>query len=483
MEMRMKKLCLLVGLLLSIASVSSWSADSIPTLYLMELELLPADGQLVAAAEITLQREQYLDAELVFRLHETLAIERLEINGQAIEYSTEPVSDDPMRPNSKLIRAVLPEELRRPRLTLTVAWAGSLTPPARPDAADAGTSGLTLDDVIATHRIELAWYSAWYPQFGDFGTSFASDLVVSLPKGWIVASTGQRLTSETHEGHERSQWTSRRTNDLVVVAAPDFKRRSVTDGRAEIEIYSTRLPTPFIDREVANADKTLEIYRELFGEPTGDANTVRVVFSPRQAGQGGYTRPPMIVLSEGRVFAALRSDPRLSLLRGTAHEAAHFWWNFGRGQGDWINEAFAELFALVAVERIDSADRYRRTIAAYETAVRKLPDDAPPLAEVPPNNQGHGYTVRYHKGALMLHTLRQTMGDEAFFDACRAFYEDRARKPTGTQDFEEFWSSRLKGGAAELATWLHSPGGAPVNTGDATLPSATAGTGPPSNPR
>jgi aminopeptidase N len=479
----MKRVCLLTGLVLTFAPLSAWSAESTPTLYLMELELLPAAGQLVAAAEITLEREQYLEAELEFRLHETLTIERLEINGEPIEYTTEPNADDPQRPHSKLVRAVLPEELRRPRLTLTVAWSGSLTPPPPPGTADAAESRPALDDVIEAHRIELAWYSAWFPQFGVFGTTFASDLVITLPKDWIVVSAGSRVSAESLETHERSRWTSRRSSDLVVVAAPDFKLRSVTGGNAEIEIYSTRLPTSFIDREVANAVKTLDIYRELLGEARGDAHTVRVVFSPRQAGQGGYTRPPMIVLSEGRVFAALRSDPRLSLLRGTAHEAAHFWWNFGRGQGDWINEAFAELFALIAVERIDSAERYRRTIAAYEAAVRGLPDDAPPLAQVPASNQGHGYTVRYHKGALMLSALRQTMGDEAFFDACRAFYEERAATPTGTTEFEEFWSSRLGERAAELARWLQSPGAAPVSAGPATRPGPTEDRDPPNNPR
>jgi len=70
----------------------------------------------------------------------------------------------------------------------------------------------------------------------------------------------------------------------------------------------------------------------------------------------------MIVTSEGRVLEELASDPKFSLLQDMAHEIAHFWWNFGAGQGDWINEAFAEYWSAVAVERIVSEELFQKVL-------------------------------------------------------------------------------------------------------------------------
>ena len=169
----------------------------------------------------------------------------------------------------------------------------------------------------------------------------------------------------------------------------------------------------------------------------------------------------MIVLSEGRVLSALREDARLSLLRGTAHEVAHFWWSFGARGADWINEAFAEYFALVAVERIDDVSAYDRAIAGYRTAVNRLRADAPSLAAVADSNSGDGYVIRYQKGSLLLHALRGALGDEVFFEACRGFFEAFRGDGATTEDFRTFWNARLGKKAGMVNQWIDSPGGVP----------------------
>ncbi len=94
-----------------------------------------------------------------------------------------------------------------------------------------------------------------------------------------------------------------------------------------------------------------------------------------------------------------------------------------------------------------------------------LPDDAPAIALVPFDNSGHGYTIRYFKGALMLDAFRRHLGDEAFSRACRGFYEAIRGRKAGTADFRAYWAGVL-GDDALLRAWLDSPGSLPLPPGD-----------------
>jgi aminopeptidase N len=69
--------------------------------------------------------------------------------------------------------------------------------------------------------------------------------------------------------------------------------------------------------------------------------------------------------------------------------------------------------------------------------------------------------VRYYKGAVMLDTLRQTMGDDKFFQASREFFQTYAGKPTGTAEFRTFWKGKLGAQGSMIDAWLDSTGGMP----------------------
>jgi aminopeptidase N len=173
----------------------------------------------------------------------------------------------------------------------------------------------------------------------------------------------------------------------------------------------------------------------------------------------------MTVFSEGRTLEQLAQNPLASILKGSAHESGHFWWNFGAGQGDWINESFAEYFALLAVKEINGDQAFASELVRCREAVKELPDDAPAISEVPFNNDGNGYTIRYQKGALMLDHLRQVLGDEAFYEASRGFYQKYKNQRIGTDEFRGFWKSALGEEKHWINTWLDSTGAMPVDTG------------------
>lgn len=133
----------------------------------------------------------------------------------------------------------------------------------------------------------------------------------------------------------------------------------------------------------------------------------------------------------------LRNDPHFSLFHDVAHEIAHFWWPFGAGQGDWINEALAEHFSALAVQKIMSDQQFQNLLANYRKEAGNLPAVALPLAEVP--FSGDVFVIQYYKGSLMLDSLRGSPGrSEILRRFAGVFSADIKSSPSEQENFAFF---------------------------------------------
>ncbi|MCP4898194.1 MAG: M1 family metallopeptidase [bacterium] len=444
---------------LSLCAINAGAA--VPLIYELDAAVDPDAGRLTVTGHVLIQPHLVDQGQLTFLLHETFGISSLSIDGSKVDFATREIGRTGIQPASQQVVVTLPSERSGDALRLGFSYSGALKQLPEFGTEAATELGYGLDDAINPRRVELASYSSWYPQIAEYGTRLEFDLAVSFPKVWTVVANGEVLERTGSKDQLRTRWHASGALDIVVVASPAFKVTRISEQGYAVEIYSSRLPDAFVTQEAEGIRRTMTIYTSLLGRPGAHRGTVRSVFSPRDAGQGGYAREPMIVTSEGRILAALKASPDLSLLRGIAHEIAHFWWSFGRGQGDWINEAFAEYFSLVAVERIQSREAYNRRIARYREAVSKLPANAPPLADVPASNDGDGYTIRYFKGALLIHAMREAIGDESFWASCRDFYNFNKGGAIGTEEMRTFWSTASGDHVKVFDAWLESPGGLP----------------------
>jgi aminopeptidase N len=309
--------------------------------------------------------------------------------------------------------------------------------------------------------VELANYSSWYPQFFAFSYPLRIELEVSLPAGWKVVCSGKKLEEGVKAGRAVTRWSSPKDVDIVITAAPNYKEKSHHLPGGEIDIYYTQLPDEFIEGEVRQLADMMKLFTDKLGKTVIPAGTVKHVYSPKHKGQGraGMARPGIIVTSEGLVLEALREDPKFSLFQDIAHEIAHFWWHFGAGEGDWINEAFAEYFSAVAVQKLSSQEQFESVLDNYRKQVHDLLATAPAITAAPIG--GESFVVRYYKGSLMLDYLRQTLGEDKFFGASRNFFERYKGKSIGTAEFRSFWNEALGDRKGSLDVWLDSPGGLP----------------------
>lgn len=422
-----------------------------PIQYRLNVSIQPETRQMAVKGDITLSPITPGQSSIKFSLHSTLHIQEIRLAGRETVFTES--GNPPTRtvPASKTVTVRVPDGVAGAGVSMAIAYSGGLV--EIPEWGTSENQDMALDDTIDRRRVELAGYSNWYP-CRAYGPVFDADLKVSLPKGWTVVSQGIRKTQGDQQDREETAWSVSGTPDIVILASPDFKREVVRRGGSRIELYFTRLPAAFVRREAAAMEETFDLFTGILGPPAGNQAVFRYVYSPRSHGQGGFSRPGLVVASEGRMQRALIENPEITTLRGNAHEIAHFWWSFGREQGDWINEAFAEFFGLLAVERIRGREVFDSWIALYRERVADLPAESPSLSRVPAENTETGYIVRYYKGALMLEALRNAMGEDRFLPACAEFHHRFRDGGAQTADFRRFWSEKPGLPAGLLDIWL-----------------------------
>jgi aminopeptidase N len=148
-----------------------------------------------------------------------------------------------------------------------------------------------------------------------------------------------------------------------------------------------------------------------------------------------------------------------------AHEIAHQWFGDSVTESTWadlwLSEGFATYFAGLFIEKHESEDAFREYMRdaanryfAYEKQHSAPIHDTETqdlMKLLNPNN--------YEKGAWVLHMLRERIGDEAFFQGLRVYYNAHHEANATTEDLrralEETSGRNLK---EFFARWIYGAG-------------------------
>jgi len=260
------------------------------------------------------------------------------------------------------------------------------------------------------------------------------DVIVGTAENQIAVTPGA-LVREWTEGGRR--YFHYRTEQPLPFGAPFFSAEYAEhedrwqgpsdDARQGVSLRVLHHPAHDfnLERIVAGMKAALDYNTASFGPYP--YRELRVVEIPRFAGEVNRAHPGTIAVSEGGAFLT-RVEPgsvdRTFFL--IAHETAHQWWN-GQDRAQVrgakvLSETLAQYSAMMAMEKALGAEQARRyydyEMDGYLQGRRVFANREVPLLEV--EDQQYVY---YHKGAVVMYTLRERLGEARVNAALRAFRE------------------------------------------------------------
>jgi hypothetical protein len=304
------------------------------------------------------------------------------------------------------------------------------------------------------------WNTDPYYIIGDPFYSDTSNyrVIIEAPKGYVIASTGdilKRSRKGKMEIWEIEAWAVR---DFAWVVSDRFKVATTKVG--DTTVYSYHLNTEAGQWALEYAADSIRIFSNLFGKyPYRQFSVVQTDFFI-----GGMEYPNLVMVD--RSLYNRFSKTWLEIV--TVHEAAHQWWYSMVGNDEideaWLDEALAEYSTIMYYgEKYDSnkeESMYNQMIlmGKYLTIQELGVDETidKPIHQFP-NWVLYDYLV-YGKGAVMLHAMRQEVGNTEFCNILKQYFSDNCFKNATKDDFinacekvtgdqwDDFFTSWLYGG-------------------------------------
>ena len=279
-------------------------------------------------------------------------------------------------------------------------------------------------------------------------------LSVVVPHGLVAIGSGAP--------HGDREWVLDTPVSTYLFGFAAGRFRSVADVRhgVRLQYYSDSYSDEDLRAIFRETPDILEFFEERSGvRYRGAAYTQVLAGGSVEQEAGQFT---LLSASYGKT---LLDDPGDIWLE--AHEFAHQWWGNGvtcvAWTHFWLNEGFATFMADAYKEQRFGRAVYLKEIEAsrarYERA-RQAGHDKPLVFPDWVHPTSDDRAIVYHKGAYVLHLLREELGEQRFWDGLRAYTRTYMGKSVTTVDFQR--SMERTSGAnltAFFQQWVYSTSG------------------------
>ena len=293
------------------------------------------------------------------------------------------------------------------------------------------------------------------------------ELTVDAPADWVVVSN--EPTVERPAEGEAGRWvfgpTPRISTYLAAVVAGGYVSTASEFRRPDGSTVPLRLFVRRSLEEHLEAGELFELTRSgltYFEDVFGRYPFTKYdqLFVP-EFSAGAMENPGCVTFTEAYVFRSRVTDTvRERRAETVLHEMAHMW--FGdlvtmRWWDDlWLNESFATFMSVLAMVEATRWDEAWVTFLDAEKTWAKFQDQLPsthPIADEMPDVESVHQNfdgITYAKGASVLRQLVAWVGQEAFLDGCRDYFE---RHAWGNTTLADFLGALERASGRELSEW------------------------------
>lgn len=311
--------------------------------------------------------------------------------------------------NSDILIITLSRNLSKNELdSITIFYRGKPT-----EKGDIFFTGENLDKSLELWTLsEPFGAKEWWPCKQSLNDKIDSiDIFVNAPSNYKVASNGILVSETVENGNKVTHWEHRHpiTAYLIAIAVSEYSAYShwaKYNGTDSVEILNYVYPDR-IDIKKEKTKKTvdlLELYSKLFiPYPFSDEK-----YGHAEFGWGGGMEHQTMSFMGGFSFGLI------------AHELAHQWFGnhvtCGTWKDIWVNEGFAVYCEGLAYEHLYPEFWHEWKKMEVETIVKKAKSGSIYVDDTSSVNRIFNYYLTYIKGGMVVHMLRNTVGDTAFFE-------------------------------------------------------------------
>jgi hypothetical protein len=422
------------GLCLLLLAASTWAEAGGRLHHEIDLVIEPEAGSLKAVDRIEVEGRVHL----ALKPAPGLAIDEITLNGDAVAIA----------PEDGVTWITLPDQGEH---QVQIEYGGTL---------DAGDVSRGLSPMIAAGNAFLPYGIGWLANAGAEDDRVTYQLALDVPLAYRAVATGSLVSEREEEGRYRAVFEATTPTEPPSVFAGNF----VIDERVHGD---RRLRTYFpVDRQDLASTYLDQVagYIDLFEEQIGDYpyDGFSVIASPMPVGLGfpGATY----------VSSQILHMPFM-LTRSLAHEILHNWWANGvfvdYSQGNWA-EGLTTYMADYGLAEAESADAAWQMRLGWLRDFAALPEERDkPITAFRSKGHDADQVIGYNKVAMVLHMLKDEIGDEAFSAGLKDFWESWKFETAGWKDLQasfERSSNRALDGFFD--PWL-ARSGAPSLTLDA----------------
>ena len=253
--------------------------------------------------------------------------------------------------------------------------------------------------------------ASWFPCNDHPSNKATFRIAVSCEAPYTVVANGSLLEKTTRSG--RTTWVYSMPQPMATYLATLQIGRYTRRPTASASLYYPAELAGNVAVDFARVDDMIALFVEQFGPYPFD--NYSVVVTP------DVLEIPLEAQGIG-IFGSNHTDGAHGSDRLIAHELAHQWFGnsltLGRWRDIWLHEGFACYAEWLWAEHTGARTAQESAIV-YRGRVKAVSKDK--LVVGDPGPQAMFDDRVYKRGALALHAVRSLVGDEAFFDALRAW--------------------------------------------------------------
>ena len=381
--------------------------------------------------------------EVSFDLHDQMAVDSVTYKEISLDFTH----------SDHIIRIPLPESVAAGSVdSITVHYSGV------PPSTGLGSFGMgSHPDGPAIWNVSPPYGARdFWPCKQDLGDKIDSiDIIVKTPAQYRAATNGKLINEYDEDSSKVYHWKHRYPIPayLVGIAVSVFEVYSdyVPLDNDSIEILNYVWPSS-LESAKDGTPATIEImqfYNEIAGlYPYADEK-----YGHAQFGWGGGME---------HTTMSFMGNFDYSLI---AHELAHSWFGnsitCGSWEDVWLNEGFATYMEGMTVEFLQNPSGFKNWKRDHVQDIVSQPGGSVIVDDTSTAGRVYDYRLTYQKGAMVLHVLRNYIGDDAFFEGLLSYAEDPqlAFDHAHTADFQSHMESASgEDLSAFFEAWIHNEG-------------------------